>query len=581
MPFLPEHQQAKAALLEELEALVDLAGTAGMKTLRADLVETRIPKLKEERFNLVVLGEFNHGKSTFVNALLGADVLPTGITPTTAAINHVVWAAKPRARAVLNDGSEKSVDPKGLTDWVTVEGKHVEKVHFVEVGWPASLLEDKVTLVDTPGVNDLNEQRAEITYEYVPRADAVIFLLDAGQALKESERAFLASRLLERSRDRLIFVIGKIDLLSPEELGDVTSYVREHLARIVAEPPIYAVSARRALAGKPDHGMEPLLQHLRRTLTEDRGRVLLDNAAAEGLRAAQYLKQNLGVRRRALELTLADLEERVARVRAQLAATRESLVQLHDKIRAEGEAVKAQVRNDLESFVERFLRALPEQVDAADASDVKRYLPLFIQDKFKEWAELEGEKCGALLERLAEEVIAVTNENARAAMVAVADSMGPADARLQVDVDTFKYDLSVYAVGALGTTVFLFVNTLVGGLLTLTAPILAILVHSRISAEIKAQAKTNAPPAIRRAAEVMGPHFARLVDELVKRLDDFVTSAGDKLYAGIGEVLDHAIADRRAQGDGVTALAEETEQQIGRLVGVEERLVALRKKLWE
>src|SRR5262249_45089068 len=215
--------------------------------------------------------------------------LQTGITPTTAAINHVVGSEKARARAVLVKGGETKVDPKKLADWVTVEGHHAADVRFVEVGWPAAMLEDKVTLVDTPGVNDLNEQRAEITYDYVPRADAVIFLLDAGQALKESERAFLASRILERSKDRLIFVIGKIDLLTPAELEDVTGYVREHLGKIVAEPPIFAVSARRHLAGdKAGSGMEPLVAHLARTLTEDRGRVLLDNAAGDGLRTAAY-----------------------------------------------------------------------------------------------------------------------------------------------------------------------------------------------------------------------------------------------------------------------------------------------------
>src|SRR5262252_2185179 len=104
MTFLPEHQAAKAALLEDLSRLADLAGAVGMKTLRADLVETRMPKLADERFALVVLGEFNHGKSTFVNALLGADVLPTGITPTTASINHVVHADRPTARVTLRMG---------------------------------------------------------------------------------------------------------------------------------------------------------------------------------------------------------------------------------------------------------------------------------------------------------------------------------------------------------------------------------------------------------------------------------------------------------------------------------------------
>jgi small GTP-binding protein len=581
MTLLERHHAAKAALLAELRRLADLAGNVGMKTLRADLVETRIPKLEEEAFHLVVLGEFNHGKSTFVNALLGADVLPTGITPTTAAINHVVWAEKPRARAVLVKGGETNVDPKQLADWVTVEGHHAIDVRFVEVGWPAPILEDKVTLVDTPGVNDLNEQRAEITYGYVPRADAVIFLLDAGQALKESERAFLASRILERSKERLIFVVGKIDLLTAGEVADVTAYLHEHLGKLVENAPIFTVSARRHLAG--DHegsGMGPLTEHLARTLTEDRGRVLLDNAAGDGQRAAAYLKQNLGVKRRALELTLGELEERVGKVRAQLAATRESLAKLHEKIGAEGSAIKAQVRNDLEQFSGRFQAAIATEIERADATEVRRYLPLFIQDKFKEWAELEGEKVGAMLERLAEEVISVTNENTRAATSAVAERLGPADARLEVDVDTFKYDVGVYAVGALGTTVFLFVNSLVGGLLTLAAPILAIVFQSKIAAEIKEDAKKKAPEAIAKAAALMGPQFAQLVDDFAKRLDDFVTSAGDKLYAGIGEVLDQAITERKAGGANVLPQAEETDQQVAALEEIDGKLAELRSKLW-
>jgi hypothetical protein len=281
-----------------------------------------------------------------------------------------------------------------------------------------------------------------------------------------------------------------------------------------------------------------------------------------------------------MELSLRDLEDRVVKVHAQLTATRESLGKLHDKIRNEAEVVKAQVRNDLERFIGRFEEALPREIEKADASDIRRFLPLFIQDKFKEWAELEGETVGAMLERIAEEAIAVTNENARDAVAAVAEKLGPGDARLEVDVDTFKYDVSVYAVGALGTTVFLFVNSLVGGLLTLAAPIMAIVFHSRITAEIKEDALKKAPAAVRKAAGIMGPHFAQLVDEFVRRLDDFVTSAGDKLYGGIGEVLDKAITERRAQGDGVAEQAAEVGKQLATLGQIEARLLELRQGLW-
>src|SRR4051794_23891662 len=274
-----EHRELKVDLLSVLRDLAKLADDTGMHTLVSELLLQRIPKLEEERFVLVVLGEFNHGKSTFVNALLGAPALPAGITPTTATINHLIYAEKPCAKAVLTDDTVRAVDPRSLHEWVTIESNKSDKVRYVEVGWPAEILKDRVTLVDTPGVNDINEQRAEITYSYIPRADAVLFLLDGAQVLKQSERSFLEQRILRRSKDKLIFVLGKIDLLAADEREEALAYCREHLGRIVEEPVIFPISAKRALSDdvqqKLASGLEPLKRHLQRYLAEERGRVLL------------------------------------------------------------------------------------------------------------------------------------------------------------------------------------------------------------------------------------------------------------------------------------------------------------------
>jgi hypothetical protein len=102
MILLEHHTQAKREIVARFQQLADVAEGVGMITLARDIRTTRVPKLEAERFHLVVLGEFNHGKSTFVNALLGQDVLPTGITPTTASINHVVYGDTPRAHVTLN-----------------------------------------------------------------------------------------------------------------------------------------------------------------------------------------------------------------------------------------------------------------------------------------------------------------------------------------------------------------------------------------------------------------------------------------------------------------------------------------------
>src|SRR5690606_37827466 len=153
------------------------------------------------------------------------------------------------------------------------------------------------------------------------------------------------------------------------------------------------------------------------------------------LRTAAYLEQNLGVRLRAFDLDLADLETRVRAVRDQLNASKRTLDELHGRIKAEGSAIKSQVRLDLESFARRFVQVLPEEIDKVDADDVKRYLGPFVEDKFKEWAQYEGAKMAALLERLAEDVIAVTNENVALASQALASRPRPADTEAEIEVD--------------------------------------------------------------------------------------------------------------------------------------------------
>ena len=87
-----------------------------------DVRDTRLPKLDDERFSVVVLGEFNHGKSTFINALLGTPLLPTGITPTTALLAHVTHGARASATAVTEDGERTPIDAAALADHVTVDG---------------------------------------------------------------------------------------------------------------------------------------------------------------------------------------------------------------------------------------------------------------------------------------------------------------------------------------------------------------------------------------------------------------------------------------------------------------------------
>ena len=596
----------KAAIRTTLEKLAAAAEGAGLASVAQDIRTVRVPKLDEERFSLVVLGEFNHGKSTFVNALLGTALLPTGITPTTAVLTHISHGPKLKAELVLESGKRRPLSPERLGDWATVEGLAANKaaaeaskpssdlagqasgaataIHYIDLHVPAAVVEGNLTIVDTPGVNDINEQRAEITYGYVPRADAAIFLLDATQILTASERQFLEERILRSSRERLIFVIAKTDLLDDGELAETVTFAREHLARIVPEPAIFPVSARRELAGKRDtSGFAPLLAHIGVTVGMDRRRLLLDHALADATRLATFVRQSLAMRRRSMELPLPELEERIAHAKTRLAAGQKGLDAAAATIASETAALKARVRQDLADFTAEFRAALVPEIDKADGHDVRRYLSFFVQDTWKAWLETEGERIAAELERLAEQIVEVASENVREVTEAVSADLGPTETKVDLVIDTLKYDASVFALGALGTTVFLFVNGLVGGVLTLAAPLLAIVFRGKIAKEIKDEAKERAPVAVDRVAALLGPKLDGAIDDFAARLNEFVAQAGAALARGIAEVLDRALADKRSHTGAAAASAEAQtiDAALRGLRAIDEQIADVRQTVWE
>jgi small GTP-binding protein len=575
----------KQAIREVLGQLGTLAERAGLPFVARDIREVRLPKLDDERFVVVVLGEFNHGKSTFINALLGAAVLPTGITPTTALLSHVSYGPRRSVTVVGEDGSRRPIEAAALADWLTVEGEAPGKasIHHVELTEPVPLLQNRLTLVDTPGVNDINEQRAEITYGYLPRADAAVFLLDATQILTASERQFLEERILRSTRDRLLFVLAKADLLSEAELTETLAFARKHLGAIVAEPAIFPVSAKRALAGdRAGSGLDAFVTALGATVENQRRKLLLDNALADAGRLAAFVRQSLAIHRRSLELPIPELEERIGRAKERLRSGKKVLESAAASVRAETAALKARVRQDLADFAARLRAALADDLESADAGDIRRYLSFFVQDTWKAWTEAEGEMMAAELERLAETVIQVANENVRDVVEGVSTELGPAETKVDIRVDTLKYDASVFALGALGTTVFLFVDGLVGGVLTLAAPLLAFLLRGRVAAQVKTEAKAQAPQAIDRVAALVGPKMDEIVDGFGARLLEFVAQAGDALVRGIADVLDRALSERRA-ADAASAARPDVagiDAAVSELGRVQERIAEIRQKVW-
>ncbi len=217
-------QQAKL-LREEKEALADVrVALASLDVPRETLntLQDAILQL-DELFLLVVVGEFNAGKSALVNALLGARVLAEGVTPTTSRVTLVKWGEQVR---------ETIVDE-----------------NFATFTHPLPLLRE-LNIVDTPGTNAVIRQHERLTNEFVPRSDLVLFVTSADRPLTESERQFL-----ERIRDwgkKVIIALNKADLLEDEKaLKEVREFVLQHASEVLGTTPeFFPVSAKLAQRAK-------------------------------------------------------------------------------------------------------------------------------------------------------------------------------------------------------------------------------------------------------------------------------------------------------------------------------------------
>jgi small GTP-binding protein len=231
--------ERREALVERerdlLERLVSFLNGFGAPKGDAELVQRALADL-EEMFLLVIVGEFNSGKSAFVNALLGADIAEEGVTPTTDRITVLRHAEEPVERS-RRDG-------------------------VFERGYPNAFLRE-ISIVDTPGTNAIIRHHEELSRGFVPRSDLVLFVTSAERPLTESERGYL--ELIRDWGKKILLVINKADLLADEgKREEVRSFVDGGIRSALGlTPPIFFVSsllARRAKAATNAMERDALMQ---------------------------------------------------------------------------------------------------------------------------------------------------------------------------------------------------------------------------------------------------------------------------------------------------------------------------------
>src|SRR5512134_417647 len=374
-------REEKEALAEIRLALTDIdVPREALTTLQDAILQL------DELFLMVVVGEFNAGKSALVNALLGEKVLLEGATPTTSRVTLVKWGQQI---------AEQVVDE-----------------NFAIYTYPLPLLKE-LNIVDTPGTNAVIRHHERLTNEFVPRSDLVLFTTSADHPLTESECQFL-ERILAWGK-KIVFALNKADIIeSDAALEEVRSFVLKHATLILKDTPeFFPVSARlaqRALSA-PDpaerqrlwvaSGLDALEQYINSTL-DDATRLqlkfnnplgvadhLVDQAANVNQAQSEDLKEDLQTAA-SLESTVEDYERdlqnelkpRLAEVENILHRleqrgldffdTTMRLTNIQELVR--GDKVRAE-------FEKRVLADVPKQIE----EQVQRLIDWLVQKDLQEW----------------------------------------------------------------------------------------------------------------------------------------------------------------------------------------------------
>lgn len=217
-----EYRKLIFMLAAWLRKLVEIADKLNLNNISLTSQEV-LRKVESSSFSIAVVGEFKRGKSSLINALLGQDILPTNILPTTATLNRIKYGIEPQIQIHFKNGKIENIESDKLSQYVTKltpESKKIAAdVKEAVIYYPISYCRNDVDIIDTPGLEDEAAMTA-ITLSTLGKVDAAVFVTMALAPLSKSEEVFLSEKLLKQNISRVVFVVTGIDRCHNTEDSD-------------------------------------------------------------------------------------------------------------------------------------------------------------------------------------------------------------------------------------------------------------------------------------------------------------------------------------------------------------------------
>jgi GTPase SAR1 family protein len=367
-----------------LESGGPIVAGLGLESDAATLAR-RAKDLQEGIFKVIVYGEFKHGKSTLLNAMLGRKILPAKTLKCTAIISVLVYGEQPEVKVYetgnetpthlsqdafiqqfqLTAEDEETLNDKGYVD----RFKHIE---YAQVECLSPLCANGVRLVDSPGLGD-HPSRTRVTTRYMRESHAIILMLNAMRLLSDDEKNFIRSEFKPGRIHNVFFVVNRVNQINQREVDEVQSYFRSFLAPYFTAPDggfdaalyqrrVFFINALGALDARlsepPDQALlaesgVPALEHeLEQFLTSDeKHTVALDDSLHFLNQVVAEAQKSIDRQKALQDLPLGQFEEAISRAETQLQQLERKKQDIERTINLFGETIAQKICADLRMYL--------------------------------------------------------------------------------------------------------------------------------------------------------------------------------------------------------------------------------------
>ena len=403
-----------------------------------DLLER---KISSDTFKMLVLGEFKRGKSTFINALLGTEILPAFAIPCTAVINEIRYAEEKKAIVHFSDTLSEEL-PEGLAseakeyirqykgktippmtipindlehyvviqDPGTDHGQAVAETPYelVEIYWPIELCRNGVVIIDSPGLNE-HKTRTSITKNYLQKVDAVIYVMSCHALAGKYEMKILDRDVRSVGHKEIFMVCNRFDEINERDQDKLKKFGRTELSKKTSfgEKGVYFISSLDALEGKLQgnaamiqrSGIQPLEEDISNFLIKERGKIKICQPARElHVQIDQIALEEIPMRHAMLNEDLIELEKRFNEVKPSL----EIEERRSEQIIRQFNLSRKELRNDAEWKISMFLKEIsgkiPEWLEDYDPENKIEFVST--EGIFKQSKKLLDELSGFVTDKI-------------------------------------------------------------------------------------------------------------------------------------------------------------------------------------